>query len=156
MSETQWRTQWGWGEGGAVPILAESDKTGGLGSQERELRAQVTPQIQEGSPAIEVASAPFPNIGQSLKAERVGQVIGASTREVQAPLPPAYFLTQERERRGLKRISIKRPLESSDNRPDQQMSKPSSSSQCQGQAAHQKMPYCSRPPPTHPNPLTFL
>lgn len=27
MSETQWRTQWGCGEGSTVPILAKSDKS---------------------------------------------------------------------------------------------------------------------------------
>lgn len=80
-----------------MPFLAKSDKTGGLGSQETALRAQVTSQIHEGSLATEVALAHFPNTRQSLEAERVGQVIGASTREVQAPLPPAYFLTQECE-----------------------------------------------------------
>lgn len=50
----------------------------------------------------------------------MGQVIGTSTREVQVPLPLAYFLTQEWERGSEEKSPVKRPLESSDNRPDQQ------------------------------------
>lgn len=78
----------------------ESCKTEGLGSQERGLRAQVMPQVQAGSPATEAALTPFPNIQQSLRAKKMGQTTGASTRAVQALLSPAYFVTREWERGG--------------------------------------------------------
>lgn len=62
MSQAQWRIQWGWGGGGAVPLGLESCKTKGLRSQERGLRAQVTPQIEADSPATNAVLAPFHNI----------------------------------------------------------------------------------------------
>lgn len=97
----------------------ESRPSMGLGSQERGLRAQVTPQIQAGSPATDAALVPFPNIRQSLTAKTEDQVTGASTKDVQAPLSPAYFLTQEWERGAKRMLPVERSPESSDYKPNQ-------------------------------------
>lgn len=78
----------------------ESCKAEGPGSQERGLRARVTPYVQAGSPATEAALAPFPNIQQSLRATRMGWATGPSTRGVQALLPQARFVTREWEKGG--------------------------------------------------------
>lgn len=78
----------------------ECCKAEGLGSQERGLRAQVTPYVQAGSPATEAALAPFPNIQQSLRAKRMGWATDASTRGVQALLLQARFVIREWEKGG--------------------------------------------------------
>lgn len=123
----------------------EPCKTKGLGSQERGLRAQVTPQIQAGSLATDAVLAPFPSIQKSLIAKWADQETGASTNDVQAPLPPAYFLTQEWEMGAKRTLPVERAQRTS------QASRASEPSQAQ--VAHQENALLL--PPT-PNPLTLL
>lgn len=118
MSQAQWRTHGAGGEGMLHHPDPEPGKSKGLGSQERGLRGQVTPHIQTGFPEMQPRPR-SPTSGIS-DCQEGGPGDWGPPQRCSRSRPTCPFSHPRMGESGARRpLSVERPSEGSENRPDQ-------------------------------------